>query len=314
MSNESTTRISDTDSAMKTWLDHHVFSLFSSFGRLWRKPWSTGLTIGVMSIALCLPLGLWLVLNNLERLTERVQETREITLFLKQDVTKDTIADVEKKLRALASVNELQIKTPEQGIVLLEQKNQIDLSSFTAESNPLPFAVIVQPKAGFEQQLAEELKTIAEVELVQQDALWVQRLDAWLTFGRYVIAVLGLLLAIAALLIVGNTVRTDIQTRKDELQILQLLGASTAFIRRPFLYLGVWYGLLSGVVALILIAVMRVSLTEPLVQLTTTYNSDFSLNGFSPAQHVIIVAGAALLGWLGAWMVTTHYLRQIRVS
>lgn len=314
MSNESTTRISDTDSAMKTWLDHHVFSLFSSFGRLWRKPWSTGLTIGVMSIALCLPLGLWLVLNNLERLTERVQETREITLFLKQDVTKDTIADVEKKLRALASVNELQIKTPEQGIALLEQKNQIDLSSFTAESNPLPFAVIVQPKAGFEQQLAEDLKTIAEVELVQQDALWVQRLDAWLTFGRYVIAVLGLLLAIAALLIVGNTVRTDIQTRKDELQILQLLGASTAFIRRPFLYLGVWYGLLSGVVALILIAVMRISLTEPLVQLTTTYNSDFSLNGFSPAQHVIIVAGAALLGWLGAWMVTTHYLRQIRVS
>jgi cell division transport system permease protein len=133
-----------------------------------------------------------------------------------------------------------------------------------------------------------------------------------LRFGNRVALVLALLLGFGALLVVGNTVRLDIQSRREEIGVLQHLGASDGFIRRPFLYLGAWYGLAAGLLAIGLLSVAGVALRPPLAELAASYGSRFSLSGFDPVTALLVTAGAALLGWLGAGIVTGHYLRQTR--
>jgi len=148
--------------------------------------------------------------------------------------------------------------------------------------------------------------------VVQHDAGWRQRLDGWLRFGTRLAWVLAALLGLGALLVVGNTVRLDIQSRREEIGVLQLLGATDGFIRRPFLYLGGCYGLAAGALALGLLTAADVALREPLVELARSYGSGFVLQGFNLHAAAAIVFGAGVLGWLGAGFVTGHYLRQTR--
>ncbi|MCA1715244.1 MAG: ABC transporter permease, partial [Gammaproteobacteria bacterium] len=177
--------------------------------------------------------------------------------------------------------------------------------------NPLPSLLIVTPN-GDEALLAASLQQLPEADLVQHDALWRQRLDGWLRFGSRVAWVLAALLGIGALLVVGNTVRLDIQSRREEIAVLQLLGASDGFIRRPFLYLGAWYGLAAGTLALALLTAAAFALRAPLAELAASYGSRFVLLGFDPRAAIAIVLGAVALGWFGAGVVTGHFLRQTR--
>jgi cell division transport system permease protein len=147
---------------------------------------------------------------------------------------------------------------------------------------------------------------------VQHDALWRKRLDNWLRFGGRVALVLAGLLGLGALLVVGNTVRLDIQSRREEIGVLQLLGATDGFIRRPFLYLGVWYGLAAGALALALLTAAWIALRAPLAELAGSYGSGFTLQGVDAMQAAIVIGGATLLGWIGAGVVTGHFLRQTR--
>jgi cell division transport system permease protein len=153
---------------------------------------------------------------------------------------------------------------------------------------------------------------LPEADLVQHDAVWRQRLDGWLRFGTRVALVLAALLGLGALLVVGNTVRLDIQSRREEIGVLQHLGATDGFIRRPFLYLGAWYGLAAGALAIGLLTLAAIGLREPLAELAASYGSRFELAGFDPIAAVEVVLGATVLGWLGAGIVTGHYLRQTR--
>ena len=142
--------------------------------------------------------------------------------------------------------------------------------------------------------------------------VWRERLNQWLRFGTRLAWVLALLLGVGALLVVGNTVRLDIQSRKEEIGVLQLLGATDGFIRRPFLYLGAWYGLAAGALAIGLLTLANHYLAPPLAELAASYGSRFALQGFNPLQALLVVLGAGLLGWLGGGIVTGHYLRQTR--
>jgi cell division transport system permease protein len=175
----------------------------------------------------------------------------------------------------------------------------------------LPSLLIVTPK-GDEALLATSLQTLSEADIVQHDALWRQRLDGWLRFGGRVALVLAALLGLGALLVVGNTVRLDIQSRREEIGVLQHLGATDGFIRRPFLYLGAWYGLAAGAVAIGLLTLAAIALRAPLAELAASYGSRFMLEGFDLPTAAGVVVGATLLGWLGAGVVTGHYLRQTR--
>ncbi|MGY0561568.1 permease-like cell division protein FtsX [Luteimonas sp. A277] len=298
-------------SGLGTWGDHHLYSFFSSLGRVFRRPWATALTIGVMAVALALPMGLWLVLDNVSRLSGSVQESREIGVFLQQEMDAPQADELAERLRARADVASVELRTPEQGMQELRERGGLGEAINAVGENPLPSLLLVIPE-GDEMALAGALRELPEAALVQHDAEWRQRLNDWLEFGERLVLVLGVLLGLGALLVVGNTVRLDIQARREEIGVLQLLGATDGFIRRPFLYLGTWYGLGSGALALGLLAITGMALRAPVAELAASYGSGFALRGFSPLQLLAVLVASGALGWIGASVVTGHFLRQTR--
>jgi cell division transport system permease protein len=305
------TRPARPNSRIGTWFDHHVYSLVASVGRMLRKPWATALTIGVMAVAITLPLGLWAALGNVERFTGTVEQSRQISLFLKPQVKLDRARALAEELRGRGDIATLELRTPDEGMDELRRSSGLAEAITAVEGNPLPSVLIVTPK-GDETVLADSLRTLPDVDVVQHDAAWRERLDQWLRFGVRLAWVLAALLGLGALLVVGNTVRLDIQSRREEIAVLQQLGATDGFIRRPFLYLGLSYGLVAGLLALGLLTAADHALREPLAALARSYGSQFALHGFDLANAVAIVIGAGLLGWIGAGLVTGHYLRQTR--
>lgn len=302
-------------SRLGAWLDHHGYSIVASLGRMLRKPWATLLTIGVMAIALALPLGLGVVLGNVARLGGKVQASRDVAVFLEPTVAPAAAAALAETLRARGDVAAVEVVTPEAALAQLRAQPDIaaaiDALGADAARAALPSVLRVVPK-GDERLLAESLRTLPEADRVQHDAVWRERLDAWLRFGGRAVLVLAALLGLGALLVVGNTVRLDIQSRREEIGVMQLLGASDGFVRRPFLYLGAWYGLAAGGLALGVLTLAWMGLRDPLADLAARYGSDFALRGLDPLEASGVLLGAGLLGWLGAGLVTGHYLRQTR--
>lgn len=300
-------------SRLGVWIDHHLHSVAFSLGRAMRKPWATLLTIVVMALALALPLGLSIALDNVKLLAGSVQQSREINLFLKVDVAADAAQTLAGQLRARPDIAKVALRTPEQGLAALRESAKLDEAADALGDNPLPTLLIVTPAdAADDAQLAGALQALPQADQVQHDALWRKRLDGWLHFGERLVQVLSALLGIGAVLVVGNTVRLDIQSRREEIGVLQLLGASDGFIRRPFLYLGAWYGLGAGAVALALIAISGLALRTPLAALADSYGSSFTLHGLDLLHSAMVLVGTLVLGWLGAWLVTGHFLRQTR--
>ena len=298
-------------SRLGMWFDHHVYSLVASLGRMLRKPWATALTIGVMAVAIALPVGLWAALANVQRFAGDVQQARQISVFLKPEIALDRARALADTLRGRADIAKVELRTPEQGLLELRNSSGLGEAISTLDGNPLPSLLVVTP-SGDETLLAESLQTLPEADVVQHDAGWRQRLDGWLRFGIRLAWVLAALLGFGALLVVGNTVRLDIQSRREEIGVLQLLGATDGFIRRPFLYLGGCYGLVAGALALALLTAADAALREPLAELARSYGSGFVLQGFNLQSALAIVFGAGVLGWLGAGLVTGHTLRQTR--
>lgn len=300
-------------SRLGIWWEHHLQSLVSSLGRMLRRPWATLLTVGVMAVALALPLGLWLVLQNAARLSGSIERSREIGVFLKPEIAVPQAQALAQRLRARDDVATLELRTPEQGLETLRRSGAYAEAIAVVGENPLPSLLIVRPR-GDETALAAALAALPETDQVRRDAVWRERLDRWLAFGERAVWVLGALLGLGALLVVGNTVRLDIQNRREEIAVLHLLGATDGFVRRPFLYLGAWYGLAAGALALAVLTAAEFALRQPLKALAESYGSAFSFAGMPPLQALGVLAGAAALGWLGAGVVTGHFLRQTRVA
>ncbi|TBR14593.1 MAG: ABC transporter permease [Lysobacter sp.] len=293
------------------WLDHHVYSFVASLGRMLGKPWATGLTVGVMAIALALPLGLWAVLSNLAQFTGDVQQSRQVSVYLQPGRTLQQASEMAAALRLRRDVAAVEMRSADEGLRELRAQGGFSDAAEALGENPLPHLLRLTPR-GDDALLAREVATLPGVDAVQQDAAWRQRLDRWLTLGERIAWVLAVLLGLGALLVVGNTVRLDIQSRREEIEVLQLLGATGGFIRRPFLYLGACYGLLAGAIALALLTAADVALAEPVARLAQSYGSAFRLQGFDALRATVAVLGAGAIGWLGAGLVTGHYLRQTR--
>ena len=304
-------RLSRPRSGFGIWLDQHLYSFVSSLGRLVRRPWATVLTIGVMAVAFVLPLGLWLALANVEQFAGDVSDSREIDVFLKLDVPVPRARVLAVQLGGRADVAKVELRTPEQGLAEFRERSGLGASLDALEGNPLPTLLQITPR-GDETGLVAMLERLPEADLVQHDAQWRDRLRGWLGFGERLVWVLAALFGIGALLVVGNTVRLDIQSRREEIGVLQLLGATDGFIRRPFIYLGAWYGLVAGAIALGLLTAAAVALQAPLATLAQSYGSRFALAGLDPLRAGAVLVGAGVVGWLGAWLVTGHFLRQTR--
>lgn len=302
-------------SRVGAWLDHHGYSIVASLGRIARKPWSTLLTVGVMGMALALPLGLWLLLANVARLGGEVQASRDLAVFLDPAIGVAQAREIASGLRARGDVAAVALVAPAEALEQLRTRPDlaaaIDALGVEEARAALPSVLRVTPR-GDEALLADALRALPGADRVQHDTLWRERLEAWLRFGGRAVLVLAALFGLGALLVVGNTVRLDIQSRREEIVVLQLLGASDGFVRRPFLYLGAWYGLAAGALALAVLTAAWWQLRSPLAELATRYGSDFALRGLDPLPALGVLGGAGLLGWLGAGLVTGHFLRQTR--
>lgn len=296
---------------LRAWRDQHLYSLVSSFGRIAQRPLSTGMTVGVMAVALALPLGLGLALSNLERFSGNVQASREIGVFLKTEVDATTAQRIADEIAARPDVAGVKLKSPAEGLAEFKAMSDLGSALDVLDDNPLPTVLLVQPRDDGA-ALAEALRQRPEVDLVQHDAVWRQRLSAWLAFGARVVWVLAALLGLGVLLVVGNTVRLEIGARVEEISILQQLGATDGFVRRPFLYLGAWYGLAAAALALALLALAGLALQAPLVALIASYGSQFRFDGLDWRVASAVLGGGLLLAWLGAWLATGHHLRRTR--
>ena len=296
-----------------SWRDQHFYSLFSSLGRMAAKPWATALTAFVMGLALALPLLFLMLLTNAQGLAQGWQDAREITVFLKPAVDEQHAEALAASLRARADVASVSRRSPEQGLAEFRQMSGFSQALDVLEANPLPQVLIVTPKDGVgeaEPGALAPLKADANVDLVQYDATWRRRLGAILTLATRAGQVLAVLLSLGALLVVGNTVRLDIQARRDEIGVLQLVGASNGFVRRPFLYSGLWLGLVAGIVALVVVLGSQLALAAPVERLLESYEHRFVLKGLPLPLVACVPLASAALGWLGAMLATARHLAE----
>jgi cell division transport system permease protein len=202
-------------------------------------------------------------------------------------------------------------RSPDQGLAEFRQLSGFAEALDVLQENPLPSVLVITPRhedVRVDPPLLGELKADPRVDMVQYDAAWRQRLTAILEFGERVMLSLMVLLGLATLLVVGNTVRMDIQARAEEIAVIQLMGASDGYIRRPFLYAGLWYGILGGVLAVVAVGMVELAVRGPLLDLLASYGNRFDLHGFDWTQAVAVIGASALLGWTGAWIVCTRYL------
>ena len=297
---------------ISTWRGQHAWSLHASVQRLAAHPIGTALTLTVMGFALALPLAFYLALGNLQRFGAALGESQAISVFLKPGLGAAAVAGLASDLRARADVAVVVTRTPQQGLAELSAMQGFGPGLAALTDNPLPYVLVVTPRAGPDahagQALVAALRALPAADRVQDNSAWRGRLDALLTLGRRVLLLLGALLALAALLVVGNSVRQDIQAHAEEIAVLQLVGASPGFVRRPYLYAGICYGFGSGVVAVALVLLLELALRGPVATLAAAWGGSLRFAGLAPALLLAVPFAAAVLGWLGARIAGARHL------
>jgi cell division transport system permease protein len=302
--------------AASTWFERHAQSLVSSLGRLARQPFATALTIVVIGIALALPTALYLIVANMRAVTADLGDTVQLSVYLRQPTTAEQARKVADAIRARVEVESAVLVSPEEGLAEFRAMSGVGEALQALAENPLPWAIKLRPvpphdSATAVEVLSVELRKIAEVELVEADTAWVRRLHAILDTLRQLVLLAGTVLAAGVLAIVGNTIRLEINTRRAEIEVTKLVGGSNAFVRRPFLYSGLWQGLAGGLLAVGLISLGLHLLTPPVTRLSEAYGSAFALIGLTPFEWFAVIGGGAVLGLLGAWMAAGYHLHRI---
>jgi len=300
---------------LASWWEHHRWSAFTSLARLASRPLGSLLTIAVMGLALALPLTFFLLLGNVQRLGATLGQTQAVNVFLASGQSAVQAQALAGQIGTMAGVATVRVKTPQQGLQELGAMQGFSTSLDLLDDNPLPYVLQVLPgpqqDAPAVASLVGELRGLAGVAMVQDAGAWRQRLDALLAIGNRAVLVLASLLALAALLVVGNTVRVDIASRSQEIAVLVLLGAGPRFVRRPYVYAGVWYGLLGGALAALLAAAVEWSLLAPARQLNHAYAGKLTLAGLPLWLLLGMPLATAVLGWLAARLVSGWQLRRM---
>jgi cell division transport system permease protein len=300
--------------AVRIWLGHHGRSALASLGELARAPVATVLTVAVVAIALALPAGLHLTARNLGTVAQGWQEGTALSLFL-TSATDDARAKVlAQTLGSRADLSRVRLVTPAEGLAELRERGGLAGAIDVLPDNPLPTVLAVEPAPALAanpaalESLRDALAALPEVEAARLDMAWVQRLNALLDLGAGAAALMAGLLAVVVLLVVGNTLRLELANRREEVALLALVGATHTFVRRPFLYMGAWYGLLGGLAAAIIVT-LAVTLAQPPVEhIAALYGAEFPLAGLDAAALLALLAGGPLLGLAGAWLAVRSHL------
>ncbi len=296
---------------MNSWVRHHRDALLTALSRMKKAPLNAFLASVALGIVLALPAtGEMLVLNFI-RLAGLVSTKPQISVFMVQDAPAPAVAEVAKRLRGQKGVKEVRFVPKADALARLKKSEGMAAVIESLPQNPLPDAFIILP-AGDEpaslEALKAELGKLPHVAQVQLDSAWVKRLDAMLRLGRAALALLAGLLAVALVAVTFNTIRLQILTQRDEIEVSRLLGASDGFIRRPFYYSGLIQGLLGGTVAWLLVLGATEALRAPLGNLAAAYNLNFSLSHLPPDETILLFGISLLLGFVGTWLSVRRFL------
>jgi cell division transport system permease protein len=295
------------------WAGHHLQGALASLGRLRRSPLPTLMTVAVIGIALALPGALYVLTVNLERLSGEWQQTAGISLFLQLDVGADQARELARRLERDPSIAAVTHITPAGALEELSAQEGFAEAVMQLEENPLPDVLALMPAPELMTSAALEdlrgrLEALPEADFARLDSQWTRRFQALVRLAERGVWLLAASLAAGVLLVIGNTIRLEIQNRRSEIAIMELVGATNAFIRRPFLYIGAWYGLLGGLAAWALISLGLLLLQRPVSRLAELYETDFSLTGLGPGAGVLLLSGSAALGLVGSWLSVGRHL------
>ena len=301
---------------IKNYFLRHAQVFFYSLGQLTRTPVATFLTVAVIGITLALPAGLYVAIENVQRLASGWEDNGQISLFLKQDVPGAAIEKLADKIRRMPAVSWVDYISREAALTEFKRLSGFGEALNALDRNPLPAVLVVHPAAKYAhpdklQELLKDLRRFNEVEIAQIDLDWVRRLHAMLELARQSVLILAAGLAIAVLLIIGNTIRLAVLNRRDEIEITKLIGGTNAFIRRPFLYTGTLQGLLGALLAWLLVGLGLLLLADPIDNLAGLYGSRFEAENLGILATLALIGAGGLLGWLGSRLAVGRHLRAI---
>ncbi len=301
---------------MKQWFERHLQTMVGSVGRLWTHPFATLLTILVIGIALALPACLHVLVQNVRTASGGWSNALDISVYMKTSASLDDTKRAAERIRKRSDVDEVTIIPADDALAEFRKSSGFGEALEALKDNPLPHALVVRPDAESRDparvaQLTGELREIPGVDIVQLDTEWVSRFNAILDVVRRVVFLAAGLFALGILVIVGNTIRLDIENRRDEIEVTKLVGGSDAFVRRPFLYNGIWYGLGGGLIAWLIVAIVVFVLGDPVERIAGLYGSKFQLQGLGLVGWAALMAGGIGLGWLGSFIAATRELRGI---
>lgn len=299
---------------MRAWLWHQLDSLVTTLARFGRAPIVMLLNIGVIGIALALPVGLYVTLDNLRGVVRTLASDPQLSVFLAPDAGSADAAKIEARLKQHAAVRDVRYVPRDQALKELKASTGLADVVDSLPSNPLPDAFVVQPRGAAPEaleRLRDEVSRWPKVTHVQLDAAWARRLEAGLKVARLVVWLLATLFAFALVAVTFNTIRLQILTRREEIEVSKLIGATDSFIRRPFLYFGALQGLAGGVAAWAIIWAGLQLLNHGLADLSRLYATQIELRHLSLEDSASLLLFSAGLGWFGAWLSVDQHLARI---
>ena len=299
----------------RAWLRHHRAMCGDSAARLLRQPVGSLLTMLAIAIALVLPSALWLTLDSAKLVNAELDASATLTAYLEPGVGEGESGRILEALSAQADIASTRFISADEGMAEFQRSLGLDDALARLEGNPLPAAVVITPVRPDPEtmgQMAERLDAMPGIDEVRLDLAWIERLRQLAELGRRVTLALGVLFGLGVLLVVGNTIRLAVENRRQEIEVVTLVGATHAFVRRPFLYSGAWYGLGGGLLAWGLLTLGGDWLAAPVAALAASYGASYSLPTLGLAGSTLLLSCSTLLGWLGAWIAVSRHLAGIR--
>ena len=298
---------------MRAWLRLHMMAFGATLTRLARSPFATLLNVLVIGIALALPAGAYALLVDLQAAARGVSGDPEISVFMALDAKKEEVAAIGPRLREEKLISRVDFKSREAALEDLKKNPAMGDVIAALNQNPLPDAYVVrlaENDGDAMEKLAATIRTWPKVDVVQIDSAWVRRVAAAIAVGRMAVLVLAGLLSFALLAVTFNTIRLQILTQREEIEVSKLLGATNSTIRRPFYYYGVLLGVLGGGAAGLIVYAALQFMNAGVAEFARLYASDFRLEFLPAGDLAAILAFAGILGWLGAWLSVTRHLRE----
>ena len=300
----------------KAWIQHHRLSAADSLMRVLDSPGSSVLTWLVIGIALALPVGLNVALDNVSQVSAGWDSPAQISLFLQGEVSPDRLRELEGEMGARQDVSKTRVISRDEALDEFRTLSGFAEVLASLPKNPLPDLILGTPDVALAgpavSALREELQGNSDVAEAVLDMEWLQRLNSLMALSRRLVLAIGCMLVVGVMLILGNTIRLAIEGRRDEIVIVKLVGGSNGFVRRPFLYTGLWYGVGGGVLAALLVSAALWSLEKPISDLAMLYESAFQLSGLGVMGSLNLVILGGLLGLAGAWLAVSRHLARIQ--